>query len=391
LVPAERVAEIRPLLPEQCQHCGQALPAEIEQVQTTGTVQRHQVTELPPIQARIIEYQCHRVVCPQCGESTRATVPEEALGHFGPQLAALIAYLTVVCRMPRRVVEALLGQVLGIEISLGSTQKCWEEASQAVAAPCQELERQLKDEPVLNVDETGWRTNGAKRFLWAFVAARYVVYTVAATRGSAVLIGLLGAVFQGVLCSDRFSAYLKYHSGPAQFCWAHLKRNLLGIVEFTKSSAVERFCRDALAQHARLFRLWHKFRGGQMDRGQLRLRSIPIQKRILALAERHLDSPHREVRNLASALFEHHERLFTFLDQEGVEPTNNSAERALRTGVQWRKICFGNRSTEGELATARLLTVAETCDLQRLNILAYLSAAIACHRRRQQAASLLPR
>jgi len=154
LEPAERVAEIRPLLPEQCQHCGQALPAEIEQVQTTGTVQRHQVTELPPIQARIIEYQCHRVVCPQCGESTRATVPEEALGHFGPQLTALIAYLTVVCRMPRRVVEALLGQVLGIEISLGSTQKCWEEASQAAAAPCQELERQLKDEPVLNVDET---------------------------------------------------------------------------------------------------------------------------------------------------------------------------------------------------------------------------------------------
>src|ERR1017187_8928816 len=154
MVSAESVDETRPLLPEQCQHCGQALPAEIEQVQTTGTVQRHQVTELPPIQARIIEYQCHRVVCPQCGESTRATVPEEALGHFGPQLAALIAYLTVVCRMPRRVVEALLGQVLGIEISLGSTQKCWEEASQAVAAPCQELERQLKDEPVLNVDET---------------------------------------------------------------------------------------------------------------------------------------------------------------------------------------------------------------------------------------------
>src|SRR5271157_1272916 len=390
LVPAERVDEIRPLLPEQCPHCGQALPTEIEQVQTTGTVQRHQVTELPPIQARIIEYQCHRVVCPQCGESTRARVPEEALGHFGPQLAALIAYLTVVCRMPRRVVEALLGQVLGIEISLGSTQKCWEEASQAVAAPCQELERQWKDEPVLNVDETGWRTNGAKRFLGAFVAARYVVYTVAATRGSEVLIGLLGAVFQGVLCSDRFSAYLKYHSGKAQFCWAHLKRNLLGIVEFTKNSAVERFCRDALAQHARLFRLWHKFRGGQIDRSQLRLRSIPIQKRIFALAERHLDSPHREVRNLARALFEHNERLFTFLDQEGVEPTNNSAERALRTGVQWRKICFGNRSAEGELATARLLTVAETCGLQRLNILAYLSAAIAFHRSRQKITSLLP-
>jgi transposase len=391
LVPAERVDEIRPVLPEQCQHCRHRLPGQIEQVQTTGTVQRHQVTELPPMQARIIEYQCHRVVCPECGESTRAALPEQVAGHFGPQLAALIAYLTVVCRMPRRVVEALLAQVLGIEISLGSTQKCWEEASQAVAAPCQELERQLKDEPVLNIDETGWRTNGAKRFLWAFVAARYVVYTVAATRGSAVLSRLLGAVFQGILCSDRFSAYLKYHSGKAQFCWAHLKRNLLGIVEFTKSSAVERFCRDALAEHARLFRLWHKFRGGQIDRRLLLLRSIPIQKRIFALAQRHLDSPHREVRNLATALFKHNERLFTFLEHEGVEPTNNSAERALRTGVQWRKICFGNRSASGELATARLLTVAETCDLQRLNILAYLSAAIACHRNRQRATSLLNR
>ena len=91
-----------------------------------------------------------------------------SLGARLEQLAALIAYLTVVCRMPRRVVEELLAQVLGIQISLGSTQKCWEEASQAVAAPCQELEQRLKDEPVLNADETGWRTNGDKRFLWAF-------------------------------------------------------------------------------------------------------------------------------------------------------------------------------------------------------------------------------
>jgi hypothetical protein len=102
-------------------------------------------------------------------------------------------------------------------------------------------------------------------------------------------------------------------------------------------------------------------------------------------------APSRRDRRLATALFEHNNRLFTFLEQEGVEPTNNSVERALRTGVQWRKICFGNRSANGELATARLLTVAETCDLQRLNILAYLSAAIVCHRSRQQAASLLHR
>jgi transposase len=390
LVPADRVDKIQHVLPEQCQRCGRALPTQIEQAQTLGTAQRHQVTELPAMRAHITEYQCHEVVC-ECGASTRAALPEEVKGSFGPQLAALVAYLTVVCRMPRRVVEAVLEQVLGIEISLGSTQKCWEEASQAVAEPCQELEQRLKDEAVLNVDETGWRNNADKRYLWAFVAFQYVVFTIAATRGSEVLVRLLGAVFRGVLCSDRFRAYLKYHSGKAQFCWAHLKRNLLGIAEFTKSSAVERFCRDALAEHARLFRLWHKFRGGQISRPQLLLRSIPIQKRISALAERHLASRHREVRNLARALYEHNERLYTFLEEEGVEPTNNSAERTLRTGVQWRKICFGNRSAAGELATARLLTVAGTCRLQKLNALVYLSAAIACHRRHQQPTSLLPK
>ena len=391
LVPVERVTEIRTVLPEQCQGCGHALPNAIDQVKTSGEMQRHQVTELPPIQPGIIEYQCHEVVCPECGKNTRAKLPEEASGQFGPQLVALIAYLTVYCRMPRRAVAALLGQVLGIEMSLGSIQSCWEETSQAAAAPCQAVEQKLKEEPVINADETGWRNNGAKRYLWVFVAARYVVYTVAATRGSEVLVRLLGPIFQGILCSDRFSAYLKYHKGKAQFCWAHLKRNLLGIAEFTKHTEVERFCRDALAQHARLFRLWHKFRSGLIDRNQLKVRSIPIQQRLFQLAERHLDSSYPEIRKLARAIFVHNGRLFTFLEEEGVEPTNNTSERKLRPPVQWRKICFGNRSEAGQVATGRLLTVAGTCEMQGVNILVYLASTIAAYRRRQAVPSLLVR
>ena len=391
LAPPERVNEVRHVLPCQCRSCGHALSQQVEEAQTDGTVRRHQVTELPQIQAHIIEYQCPGVICPECGESTKAAIPGEASGQFGPALTALIVHMTVVCRMPRRVVERLLEQALGIEISLGSMQKCWEEASEAVAGPCKELEQKLKDEPVINADETGWRTNGDKRFVWVFLAARYVVYTIEATRSSAVLIRLLGAVFQGILCSDRFSAYLKYHKGRAQLCWAHLKRNILGVLELTKNNEVEQFCRDALAQHARLFRLWHKFRDGRIDRRQLIQRSIPIEKRLFALGERHLDSSNRDVRNLAAVLFEHIPRLFLFVEEEGVEPTNNGSERQLRPLVQARKVSFGNRSAGGELATARLFTVAETCRIQGRDVLAYLSAAITSHRRRQQPASLLPR
>jgi transposase len=390
LASPEQVQEVRPVLPVACKHCGQSLPQQPEQIQTVGPVQRHHVTELPPIQPYVIEYQCPKVVCPACGAGTRAPLPEEAQGDFGPQLMALIAYLTVVCRMPRRVVEAFLEHVLGISMSLGSTQKCWEVASAAVAQPCEELEKQLKNEPVLNSDETGWRNNGEKRYLWVLVARGFVFFTVAKTRSSEVLIHLLGAVFAGILCHDRFSAYFKYHQGLAQLCWAHLKRNILGIQDFAKTTDAQRFCRNALALYASLFRLWRKFQGGLIDRGQLILRSIPLQKRWFELAEQYLDSDDKEVRNMATALFQHCERLFTFLEHPGVEPTNNCAEQALRIAVQLRKIVFGNRSAQGEVATARLLTVAQTCRMQGRNALEYLSEAIIRHRRHQPAPRLLP-
>jgi transposase len=389
LVPLEQVDETHAVLPTQCRHCERELAQRLEKLETTDKVYRHQVVELPVIKAHVTEYQFHEVVCPHCGKSSRAPVPAEIRRQTGPQLTALAAYLTVVCRMPRRVLQDLAEQALGIQLSLGNTQACWEEASEAVTAPCRELSRQLSAEPVLNVDETGWRTNGAKRFLWAFVAARFVVYTIAQTRGSALLIQMLGAVFAGILCSDRFGGYSKYHQGRAQLCWAHLKRNILGVMEFTKKSASERFCRDALALHARLFRLWHKFKGGQIDRKQLFSRSVPLQKKFFALADANLDNTDRQVQNLAMALFVNAEKLFTFLELDGVEPTNNSAERALRTGVQWRKICFGNRSAAGELATARLLTVTQTCRLQQRNSLSYLSSAISRYREGLAVRSLL--
>ena len=392
LVPPERVDQVVAVLPVDCRHCGQSLSQQLEQVATVENVHRYQVTELPPMRAHITEYQCHRVACPNCRQTTRAELPVAVrTSLFGPRLAGLIAYLTVGLRMPRRGVEQLLGTALGIEISLGSTQKLVEESSEALAETCQELERQLPREPVLNSDETGWRSMGERRWLWALVANSSVFFTVATTRSSAVLIHLLGAVFPGVLCSDRFGAYLKYHKGHAQFCWAHLKRDLLGIQKFARTTGAERFCRDALALTAQLFRLWHRFRGGELDRTELIRKSIPLQKRFFRLCERHLDSEDNEVRVLATAMFKHCDRLFEFLVHPGVEPTNNSAERALRHAVIWRKISFGNKSAIGEVATARLLTVARTCVMQKRNALEFLADSISHHRAAQPFLSLLQR
>src|ERR1039457_3376665 len=291
------------------------------------------------------------------------------------------------------------GRCAGHRDQFGQYPEGWEEVSQAVAQPVRQLQEQLPREAILNVDETGWRTNGDKRWIWALVAHQFVFYVVASTRGAEVLVSLLGAVYRGILCSDRWVVYLTYHSGRMQLCWAHLKRNILGIADYARSPSAQQFCRDALAILARLFRLWYRFRGDlrdrrgnpqPLDRRQLIEKSIPLQKKLFALAEAHLDDADREVRNMATALFTHFERLFTFLEHEGVEPTNNTAEQALRTAVQWRKISFGNRSRNGEIATARLLTVAQSCKRQQRHVLDYLTDAVRCHRRQTTAPSLLP-
>jgi len=393
LVPAERVDAIVDLAPEACRYCARRLHAR----HAIGEPRRHQVTELPPMAAHITEYRGHRRQCPDCGTITLAPLPDEHANQFGPQLTALIAYLTVVCRMPRLVVQRFLEGVLQIPISLGSTQHAWEETSAAVAAPYAELETALPHEPVLNADETGHRTNGDKRWLWTFVARTFVLYRISASRGSDVLQIVLGETFAGILGSDRLPAYLKYVVGQRQFCWAHVTRNLLSALDLATTPAAKRFCREALALDRRLFRLWHRFRGdpgargSPLTRAELIAKVLPIEKRLFALGERHLNAANADVRNLAHAFFVHHPHFFTFVHEAGVAPTNNAAERALRTAVQWRKIMFGTRSEQGERAVERLLTVVRTCQLQQLNALAYLTAAIAAHRRHQAVASLLKR
>ena len=392
LVPAERANETVDLIPEACRHCQHRLHAR----DTVGDPRRHQVTELPAIEAHITEYRCHRLRCRACGRTTQAPLSDEIVGQFGPQLTALIAYLTVVCRLPRLVVQRLLEGALQIPISLGSTQKAWEEASAAVGAPYEELQAALPAQPVLNADETGHRTNAAKRWLWTLVAPTFVFYTIATSRGSDVLRRLLGTTFAGILGSDRLLTYTTYAASQRQYCWSHVTRNLLSAQELAQTPAGQRFCREALALQRRLFRLWHRFRGdprvrgGPITREQWIAKARPLERAFFALAERSVNVADIDASNLARALFEQHPHFFTFVHEADVEPTNNSAERALRHAVQWRKISFGNRSEDGERAVARLLTVTRTCQLQQLNVLVYLTAAIRAHRRRQAAASLLP-
>jgi hypothetical protein len=131
LVPVERVNATVEVEPDACRQCH----GPLRRGDDLGDPRRHQVTDLPPIEASIPQYRCHRRRCRRCGQTTLARLPMEVTGQFGPQLTALVAYLTVVCRLPRLVVQRLLEGALQIPISLGSTQAAWEETSAAVAGP----------------------------------------------------------------------------------------------------------------------------------------------------------------------------------------------------------------------------------------------------------------
>ena len=390
----DRTEEVLPL---QCKHCGTAFPQTPEQRQTVGDVYSRQIVDLPEVILPVVtEYQYPKLACPCCQKGTRAELRSEHVHEIGERLTAVVSYLIAARKMTRRDVRATLQDLLGVDISVGSVQKAWEETSDAVEAPYAELEESLPTEPVLNSDETGSRTNGEKRWVWVLCSSWFVFYHIASSRGVEVLVELLGEAFAGILCSDRCPTYLSYHRGLAQFCWAHLQRTLKGIAEFASTEDAVHFARDMLSAVERLFGLWYQFRGeaGPGERlltgSELIQQSIPIQKKICRLAEKFLDSDDREVRNLAYAFFVHWDKLFTFIEQQGVEPTNNVSERAMRLFVLIRKITYGNRSARGEVALARLLTVSQTCKLQERPLFSYLLTAVHCHRRRQPVPSLRP-
>ena len=280
--PVEKPDRIEEVLPPECKHCGTALPQAPGERQTVGEVFCRQVVDLPAvIVPEVTEYQYPKLVCPGCQKGTRAELRPEHEQEIGERLTATISYLIGVRKMTRRDVAATLQDLLGVDISVGSVQKAWEETADAVAAPYTELEQALPSEPVINGDETGSRTNGEKRWVWVLCSSWFVFYHIAGSRGVEVLVQLLGKAFAGILCSDRCPTYLSYHRGLAQFCWAHLQRTLKGIGEYAATADAVHFARDMLAAVGRLFDLWYRFRGaagsgaGWLTRSELILQSIP--------------------------------------------------------------------------------------------------------------------
>jgi hypothetical protein len=387
LTPVEEVDNLIHWYPEQCDNCGKALPQE-GSANEAGEPFRWQVSEIEPIKPFITEHQAHSSVC-DCGWETSATLPPEVLkSNFGPRLASIIAYLAAVLHVSRRGTREFCETLLGANIALGSVQNLLEDTSEALGPIDKELKDALREESVINSDETGWRD----RWLWIFVASTFIYFKVGKSRSSKVLEDVLGEVYKGILCVDRWGAYTKYHKGLFQICWAHLKRDFRGILkvgEATQSQDAVLFAETMEKLRKKIMAIWYRFKKGEISRAELVKKSRPIRNAIKRSLKEYADSEERCVRTLADNLLKRFNDLFTFILHEGVEPTNNIAERGIRPAVQWRKICFGNRSDNGAVLTARLLTVTRTCWLQTRNSLEFLVEAITAHRSGKAVPSLI--
>lgn len=387
-VPPAEVRETVPHRPTECTDCGrplsEAAPSEV--------AERRQVWELPEIKPFVDEHVFYQVTCP-CGATNRLPVPDWIMSGMGENLQAHLAYLTSEARLSRRTLQNVLAELLHVPWSLGGIQNRLEDTSAILKASCDELEDRLCQQSQVNIDETSYPHNAKLHWLWVFVASTFVYFAIRTSRGSKVLKEVLGETFDGIIVCDRFSAYVKYHKdracGLIQYCWAHIIRDLKGLPAVVACGSNQLFSKLARQRIGAVFRLWHTFRRGHLTREELIEKAEPHVARLRTLLEENLHSSDKEVRKLCKGVLKKWDSFFTFLYHEGVEPTNNLAERHIRPAVQTRKLSYCTRSENGQLLRTRLLTVSGTCRMNGRNPYQFLRQTIHAHRHNLPTPSLL--
>jgi transposase len=381
LIPTEQCTEVVSRKPETCRRCGGKLAGN------DPVPLRHQVWELPEIQPLVTEYQLHRLCCSGCGATTCGQLPPGVpTSQAGPRLVALTALLMGCFRQSKRRVALFLEQVLGQPCSPGWVVKLQKQATAALHAPYDQLAKQLPTEDQLGIDETPTKEGPAKAWLWGFVATTFTVFAIRTSRAATILGDLLTERFSGVVNCDRAKMY--WCLGKLQWCWAHLKRDFQALID-DPDHQVKRLGRDLMRPTKAMFRHWARYRDGTITRRGFERLMNPIRSEVESLLLRGVFSGNGRLVGMCQELYDHRDWLWTFLEIEGVEPTNNASERALRHAVIWRKLSFGTQSAQGSRFVETMLTVVETCRKQSRNAFAFITAAVEAHFAHQPAPTLL--
>jgi transposase len=339
----------------------------------------------------IHEHKAPAYECGKCGRVHYAPFPPEVEkgGLAGPRLTALVAYLKGACHASFTTIQGYFRDCLKAPISRGQLAKIVSKATDALEAPYAELLDRLPGEARVNVDETGHKDSGDLLWTWCFRAEPYTLFKIIGSRGSKVLIEVLGEEFNGVLGCDYFSAYRKYMKDfdiLVQFCLAHLVREVKFLAEHP-DAATEAYGKRLLSALREMFGVIHR-RGEMTPRGFRR--SLRAAKRKILKQGTRRVPPSRGAQNLAKRFRKHGEAYFRFITTPGVEPTNNVAEQAIRFVVIDRRVTQGTRGEKGRRWCERIWTVVATCARQGRSAYEFILTAVRAHFAREQAPSLLP-
>jgi transposase len=386
LVPPERVNKTVRFIPKCCEHCDAALPKEAGPSDPSPS--RHQVAELPELTAIITEYQGHTRTCPDCGKLTKATIPAGIRAHScGEKLTATLSYLVGCHHVSKRGIEEIVEDVFDAPIALGTVSALEQEMSAALESAHNEAIQAVREAPVKNVDETGWKQAGKKCWLWVAATQTVAAFLIHPRRNLAALTMLLGETIQGILISDRWGTYNQVPVWRRQVCWAHLKRDFQKCID--RGGPGKAIGEGGLATVKKVFKAWHDFRGGGCTRDELQDRVWPEAQRLIRLLERGCACADDTVAQFCENLLALGEALWLFMMEEDVEPTNNHAERVLRRGVLWRKNAFGCHSEQGCRFVERILSTVQTLRLQKRKVLKFLHETLYAHRNGKAAPALL--
>jgi transposase len=383
LVPVEKADVIVPLKPVQCARCEQLLLGE------DPHPERHQVTEILPVRPVITEYQVHHLVCPGCGAVNRAIWPAGVpMGGFGPRVQAITALCTGAYHLSKRTTQRVLEDLFGVSLGLGTVTSLEQATVQAVAEPVAEARAYVQAQPAAYLDETGWREGPQRAWLWTAVTTWVTVFVVRLSRSGQVAQELLGERFWGYLVTDRWSAYAWYPPWRRQVCWAHLLRDIEAMIEREGGS---REIGEALrAQVHQMFHWWHRVRDGTLAPASFACYMRPIRREVERLLEAGQRCGVPKTEGTCREMLKLRQALWTFVRHPEVEPTNNTAERAIRPGVLWRKGSFGTQSAAGSRFVESMMTVVATLKQQHRHVLDYLTAACEAALHGDSAPSLLP-
>lgn len=382
LIPSDECDAVHDLKPAECRCCGLALRGR-----DTEPL-RHQVWELPEFKPLVTEYRRHRLTCRRCGAATCVKLPPGVpQGTAGPRLVALVALLMGCFRQSKRRTAMFLEQVLGQPCSPAWVVKLQNQATTAVRRAYDELVAALPRQPTLAIDETPTKEGADKAWLWTYVAREFTLFALRGSREATGVSDLLGDQYPGIVTCDRARMYLSLDR--LQWCWAHLKRDFQALAD-SRDNRARQLGRYLGAATRRLFAHWRGFRAGAISRCALVRRMGPVRRRMERLLQQGAASGCKLYAGMCRELCEHRHHLWRFLKHDGVEPTNNSSERALRHPVIWRKLSFGTQSAAGSRFVETMLTVVETCRQQGRRPFDYLTQALQAQQNRHQSPSLLP-